>query len=209
MTKLVRHMKTILVAIVSLFSATVSFAESCGTLKTIYGPFDFTNPDHVRTKLPRVESHHFTPEVERLVHGTTDTYIIGDLDKTLKAFPNHHRALWSVSRLQRKPEYKHDTRYYTADCYFKRAINFIPTDRVVYLIYGMHLQAVGDYQNAEAQYKYALKLSPSYADAHYNLGLLYMDINKIDKARSHALTAYQYGHPLQGLKRRLTRVNAW
>ena len=68
---------------------------ACGPLETGgYGPYDYTNPIHFREKLPIVEGAHFDAGVESLRGhlkknaGTLD----GDLDYTLRAFPNHHRA---------------------------------------------------------------------------------------------------------------------
>lgn len=69
-----------------------------------FGPFDYTDPETARPgkygqspPLHLVEIAHFTPEVEHLVRGKSGA-IYGDLDYTLRAFPNHHRALWSMVR---------------------------------------------------------------------------------------------------------------
>ena len=96
-----------------------------------YGPFDYTNPTHFRENLPIVETYHFTMEVETLQAGATGTHPGGDLDYTLRAFPNHHRALYAMGRYQLMHEdmvIAPEARW-TADCYFQRAIAFRPPRR--------------------------------------------------------------------------------
>ena len=69
----------------------------CGVLQNAYGPFDYRDPVSKRDNLPIVESFHFTPDVESLRHGRSGS-VLGDLRYTLRAFPNHHRALKSMAR---------------------------------------------------------------------------------------------------------------
>src|SRR5690606_30108360 len=86
-----------------------------------YGPFDYRkHPD----KLPRVEQFHFTPRVEALVGGESTVHIGGDLSFTLRAFPNHPRALYAMTRysellggVSRLPGTQ-----YPVECYFDRAL---------------------------------------------------------------------------------------
>lgn len=69
----------------------------CGSLQNAFGPFDYRDPEARGEPLRLVESAHFTPSVESLVKGNSGT-VAGDLDYTLRAFPNHHRALYSVAQ---------------------------------------------------------------------------------------------------------------
>ena len=71
----------------------------CSGSRQGYGPYDYTDP---RTRkggkdapLSLVERYHFTPDVENLVGGNTSLGPEGDLNYTITAFPNHHRALKS------------------------------------------------------------------------------------------------------------------
>lgn len=81
------------------FSNPLYAAPACGSLENAYGPFDYTNPDDFKNKLPLVEIAHFTPKVEGLMGGKSG-YLWGDLDYTLRAFPNHHRALYAFVRYE-------------------------------------------------------------------------------------------------------------
>ena len=62
---------------------------------------------------------------------------------------------------------------------------------------------------AKDEYLIALELQPDYAEAHYNLGLLYVKQKEFELAVQSARKAYDLGFPLQGLRRQLDRAGAW
>jgi tetratricopeptide (TPR) repeat protein len=180
---------------------------SCGALENHYGPYDYSDAAQRRDKLPIVERFHFNADVEGLVRGITSENVLGDLDYTLRTFPNHHRALNAVARYELRGGKPGE--YLTAECYFDRALRFRPRDGMVHLIYGIYLHRKGQLPAAQERYEYAIAVLPDNAEAHYNLGLLFVDTKAYDKARKHALEAYRLGYPLEGLKRKLARVGAW
>jgi Flp pilus assembly protein TadD len=130
--------------------------------------------------------------------------IEGDLDYTLRAFPNHPRALWSMARLHIREKTTHLAgATYSIDCWFDRAMRFSPTDPTVRYIYGMYLHRSGEIESALEQYKVALQLNDDNAEVHYNIALLYLERNELELATTHARRAYSMGFPLPGLKRKL------
>ena len=169
------------------------FVSGCGNLDNAYGPYDYTSPIAHKEMLPIVEKHHLTPNVLNLEQGETGS-IMTDLDYTLRAFPNHHVALYTLGRYALREGYKFNPKYYTVDCYFKRAMAFKPDDGYVYMIYGLYLQKSGDYKKALKEYTVALKLLPENAELYYNMGLLY------NEAEKYANKAYELGYPLPGLR---------
>ena len=187
---------------------------SCGIihgqpLTNAYGPFDFTKASD-QNKLPIVLGAHFTPEVERLIRGRTGP-IMGDIDYTLRAIPNYHRALYAMAKYQRSPRSKSSTsafshRFYTAECYFKRAIYFQPKDATSRMLYAMHLQQLNQYQAAFDLYQQALKLTPKAAELNYNYGLLLVKMKKYKLAKKAAAIAYKKGYPLPGLRNKLAQL---
>lgn len=185
--------------------------QDCGSLENGYGPYDYTDPTDVREKLPIVERFHFNVDVESLKRGQSAELPGGDLDYTLRAFPNHHRALYAMARYQLK--YPHSRlapgAQYSGDCYFERAIHFRPEDSRVQLVYGIYLDKRGNQAGAIERFRRAVELSPDSAEAHYNLGLLLFKSGEYVSAREHAQIAYDLGFPLQGLKRRLKEKNQW
>lgn len=183
----------------------------CGTLTTHYGPFDYTNYQDYSQRLGIVEAEHFTHEIETLIKGKTDV-ILGDIDYTLKAFPNHHRALASISNFEFQVEdaaMQIELVGMGPECYFKRAIAFKPLDGVVRLIYGAYLHRKNNLEGASKQYAKALKIHPQSAEVHYNIALMYLDSGKTDLAVEHGHKAYELGYPLQGLKEKLVKKGLW
>lgn len=179
-------------------------------LTNAYGPWDFTNPEH-QIKLPIVLTAHFTDEVESLVKGTTNTTPHADIDYTLRAIPNYHRALYAVAKLELsdrknlKKGQNLETKHYTADCYFRRAIYFQPKDGVSYMLYALYLHKLGRLEDAAQKYEVALQLEKNNAELHYNAGLLYLDMGRISLAKEHASVAKSLGYPMMGLHKKLEK----
>src|SRR3990170_454495 len=76
-------------------------AQSLDPLCT-YGYGDGARPPDYRFergKLAVVEKRHFTPKVERLISGESNSKPGPDIGYTLNKFPNHHRALLALSKL--------------------------------------------------------------------------------------------------------------
>lgn len=181
----------------------------CGELETGYGPFDFTNPTHVREKLPIVERAHFTTEVENLIRGKSSFDPMSDIAYTLNRFPNHHRALYAMVRYNLKSSKRPAPgSRQSPECWFDRASRFKPDDGVVKMIHGIYEHRLSHYDESLRRYKEALALTPNSGELHYNIGLLYFDMENYDKATEHADKAYRAGYPLPGLQKKLVSVGA-
>jgi Tfp pilus assembly protein PilF len=180
--------------------------DACGGLDNSYGPWDYTNAAHRAQKIPIVDQYHFNADVENLIQGQSGS-IMGDLDYTLRAVPNHHRALYSVAKYQLAGGKTEGFR--TADCYFDRAMRFKPDDGMVYLVYGIYLQRRGKAAEAEQNYRRAVELAPDNAEVHYNVGLYYVGLKNYPLAREHAKRAYELGYTLPGLRRKLEQAGEW
>lgn len=175
--------------------------EECGSLENAFGPFDYRSPPP--GALSVVESHHFTPKVENLSSGQ-EGYLEGDISYTLRAFPNHHRALLAMAKLF----LKHKTRKYglspyTIECWFSRAIQFREDDAQVRVVYGYYLSRRGDPSGAAEQFREAIRLGADTGNVHYNLGLVLLDLKDVSGAMQHAARAEELGFKLPGLRRRL------
>jgi hypothetical protein len=180
----------------------------CGPLDNAYGPFDY------RTATPQqrttVERYHFTRDVETLRRGESTARIGGDLNYTLRAFPNHPRALLAMMRLaerERRPQ--PSGAGYTVECYFDRAIRFAPDDASVRLLYGTFLLRNDKPQAAIEQLKLAEQHAGANGNVYYNLGLAYFDLKDYGKARDYAKRAHELGFTLPGLKNKLQSVGQW
>ncbi|MDP3537320.1 MAG: hypothetical protein Q8S26_01305 [Azonexus sp.] len=182
----------------------------CGSLKNAYGPYDYYKD---KSNLPVVEGHHFTPEVESLVSGKVGragSNVGSDLDYTLRAFPNHPRALMSMVRYgERERAEKPRHTLYTVECYLYRAWRFRPDDGMVRLIYATYLAKHGRSSEALNHLNDAINLGESSSNLDYNIGLIYLDLKDYDKSLSYAHKAYQAGFPLPGLRDRLKKAGKW
>jgi Flp pilus assembly protein TadD len=182
--------------------------QGCGNLRNAFGPFDFRDAVAKRDALPMVEAYHFTREVESLQQGKSG-YVMGDIDYTLRAFPNHPRALNAMSRYALgggKTWPNVDVQ--SADCYFMRAIAFQPEDPVPHLLFGNYLQKRNKRDDARAQYEEALRLAPQSPDVNYNAGLYFLSIGELDRAKALAKVAYDDGYPLPGLRTKIEAAEA-
>ena len=180
----------------------------CGTLQNPYGPYDYSNPSDVADRLPIVEINHFTPDVENLIKGITGPVPI-ELDYTLRAFPNHTRALWAMARYQLEHPWRPSDRYRSIECYFARALAFKSDDATVWMVKGMYSARKGDHAGAIKEYDRAEKLQPGVVEVSYNAGLSYFAVKNDAKARELAEKAYAQGYPLPGLKNKLMGVGEW
>lgn len=201
------------VAVLAVFLASgksqAAVNNICGNLHNAYGPYDYTSPEDKLQKLPIVEIAHFTEEVEEGIQGASST-VGGDLDYTLRAFPNHHRALAAMARVAlRDRAIMLRGAKYPVECYFERAIRFKPTDGAVHGEYGNYLFALGKTDRAMEEFKRAITLEPNNPSINYNLGLAYFKTKDFDQALVFAKKAYSMGFPLPGLKNKLIEAGKW
>ena len=179
----------------------------CGSLENGFGPFDYrVDKEH----LVVVEKWHFNQQVETLVRGNTSVNIGADISYTLRAYPNHHRALMAMRNLARREKVdKPAGSTYTVACWFQRAERFQPDDGMVKVLHGIYLMGAGRAQEAVAKLEAARSLDSGNPNVHYNLGLAYLDLRQYDKALESAHRAYAAGFPLAGLRNRLKRAGQW
>ena len=185
-------------------SADESSAECGDPFSNGVGPYDYNNgADRTSSnRIPIVEKFHFTPVVESLARGNTTENAMGDLDYTLRAVPNHHRALNAVARYDVERG-GIPPKWHSADCWFQRATQWRPDDGEVWLIYANWRARKGRNDEALEAYLKAKDLLPESVEVDYNLGLLYFKMGEYEKSLASAKTAYAGNYPLQGLRRKL------
>lgn len=196
--------------LLSLYAGNVSaqVIPGCGSLNNAYGPFDYRDPTARASKLPIVEDYHFTPEVEALQSGNTGYLAMGDIDYTLRAFPNHPRALASMAKWALIGGRFPNPNIPSAECYFERALAFAADDPAVRVIYGSYLYKRHKPQAALEQYETALKISPQSPEINYDAGLLYVDLGDLTRAKHCAKIAYDGGYPLPGLRMKIAAAES-
>lgn len=186
--------------------------EACRGRGQGFGPYDYLQRQSLGQQLQVVETIHFTSDVANLVRGKSGR-LEDDLDYTLRAWPNHHSALYSMMRFQQSKDQAAlrslaSKGVPAVECYLLRALDFSPKDDVVPMLMGILLQRKNRYEDAVSAYERAISLNASNIQAKYNLGLLYLDMGFKDEAETLADEVYSAGFPLAGLKRRLSKADA-
>lgn len=199
-------------ALLALFASTdlhAATANFCGDLHNGYGPYDYRKRAEFHENFYLVEMAHFTPDVENGIKGNTGT-IGGDLDYTLRAIPNHHRALATLATLALRD---HTVQVvgmrYPVECWFNRALRLTPDDGAVYATYGSYLFSLGKTDKAAELFKQGVSYEPDNPTLNYNLGLIYFKQHDYAKAKTYAKKAYAGGFPLPGLKNKLIEAKQW
>ena len=189
------------------FPCGAAWAQPCGSLANAFGPYDYRKDT---SQIAVVEQYHFSPEVETLLKGMTSGSAGGDIDYTLRAFPNHHRALMAAIRLGEKessPQPK--GMRYPLECWLERAVRFAPDDTVARLIYVSYLIKSKRPADANSQLEKAEASAQDNPFSHYNIGLLHLELKNYDKALRQAHRAMAMGLSKPELADALRRAGKW
>lgn len=213
-------------ALIAFFVALPAYAQNesnfCGSLDNGFGPFDYRADHHIQIpgdqmphsdKRSLVEGAHFTPRVESLIGAQSGGAVGppgGDLDYTLRAFPNHHRALIAVMRYGEKTNSLQPAGLpRTVECYFERAIRFKSNDTIARILYATYLTKNKREPEAVAHLELATKIAADNGFTHYNIGLTYFDMKMYDKALAQAHTALTLGFERTELRDKLDKAGQW
>lgn len=195
--------------------------EYCGALRSPgqFGPYDYRPDKYVQAgddqmphgaKRQLVEGAHFTPRVEALIGGQTGTLPGGDLDYTLRAFPNNHRALVSVMRYAEKMKSQRPPGlHWDVECYFERAIRFQPDDNLARMIYAKFLTKNNRKPEAIRQLNAVVKSAGDNAFTYHNAGLLYFDLQEYQEALTQEHKAIEFGLVRPELRAKLEALGKW
>lgn len=194
-----------------LASAAASAENYCGDLTNHFGPFDYRKRAEFAHELYLVESTHFKPVIENGIKGRSGS-LASEIDYTLRAFPNHIRALAALDRIDLRGKSVNsgmESARYPVECYFERAVRFAPDDGEARAAYGSFLFARGKLDASLKMFIEAERLSPDDAGINYNLALVYVRTKDYAKANLYGRKAYKLGYPLQGLKNQLIAAGKW
>lgn len=179
--------------------------SACGPLRSQgqYGPYDYRSE---RPRLVIVEGVHFVPAIEELFRSDAGS----NIDYTLRASPNHHRALLAMVRLgEKQRSNKPAGATYSLDCYFERAVRFANDDAVVKMIHATYLAKTGRNPEAIQQLERATAQAGDSPFSHYNIGLVYFDLKQYDKALQQAHKAIALEFPRTELQEQLKSAGKW
>ncbi len=175
-----------------------------------FGPWDYRTAK--RENLQIVEKFHFTPGVESLTRPASTTYaaMAGDVGYTLYVFPNHHRALLTMTRLgERHKSDKPPGASFTIDCYFDRATRFRPGDTVVRGIYAQYLGKQKRKNDAMRQLEFAIQNAGDNPVSHYSIGTVFLELGEFERALLQAHKANAMGLQWRELEDALKKAGHW
>lgn len=182
--------------------------SSCGNLwVNNYGPFDYRTEQGFNKRI--VEDHHFTPKVEKLIAG--ESAMLGaDIDYTLRAFPNHHRALIAMVNLSRRARTDQPAgALFTVDCYFQRALTFRSDDQVARMLYAQYLASTARKSDALRQLEQTAQTAPDNPLTQYNIGLLLIEMGEFEKAARQVGIVEKLGADATRIRDRLQALGKW
>jgi tetratricopeptide (TPR) repeat protein len=151
-----------------------------------------------------VEQFHLGPGKEHL-NARFYEAAFADFRFILNQFPNHPTALLLMA--QTCEQWK-APKCLTQE-WFERAIAFKSDVPGTYVAQGIYLHRAKQYPQAIQSFKRALELDPDSMNAHYNLGLSYLETKQYALANEQAQRAYALGAQLPGLRNWLERVGQW
>lgn len=196
-----------------------------------YGPFDYYDTKNTPTRAyALVERAHLGPKTELLRLQGDQCFYWGDLDYTLRAFPNHPKALVkmaeflkgnvpcsiggpasearSAAELAEQLEAK-TWQGRTMEYYFETAIRYRPQYVETRLLYARALKDVAKNNEAIRVLQEAIHQDPKSAMAHYELGSLLLTNGEKQAALVHAQKAYGLGAPPSDLRDKLVAAGLW
>lgn len=151
--------------------------------------------------------YHTGPAIDRMRNGEFSHTVMADLAFTLNGWPNHVialRALIDYALAQGKIY-----EFQPAECYFARARKIYPDDVAVIKLEGLFFWKLQELDRARDAFLAALAVDDQSLESHYNLGLVYFEMQDYESARAHARRAYAAGYPLPGLMNKLKKKGLW
>lgn len=203
LTDLKNNSKAHAVAIRYLFFALI-LALIAPNASALTGGYDYYRNNAPPGLLKHVEQYHLKPGEKKLARGAF-AYAMADAKFMLHYFPNDPNAL----KLAMEIALQWPNHANAAEHLFNDAVKSYPQYAQTYLIHAVYLHRRGKLEEAVKQYRKALDRNPNSADAHYNLGLALVRLNRLKEANQEAHKAYALGHPLPGLKKELMAKGAW
>lgn len=201
-------MGAVMAATAPTVAAQVS-AQLCGALASQgqFGPYDYRTDKYY---LPVVQDRHFTPRIESLINVKGQNLYGGDIDYTLRKFPNHHRALMSVLRVaERKiPPQVHGL-LLPPECYFERAVRWRADDPVPRMLYARFLGQEKRFDEARQMLEATERIAGDNVLTRRNIGLVYLEIGMPDKALEQAHRVMQIDPAETALKLALQGKGQW
>jgi len=158
-------------------------------LNFLYDYFEANATDAGRNYLKAVNDFHMDKKVFDNITGGRYEAALGDIDYTLRHFPNHPMALQLVSVVAILS--KNSVR---AVAYFEKAIGLYPCHSLTHAQYGSFLVGIGNFEKGIEKLHYAVRLDPKLIAGHVGLAKAYEKKGDVKSAREAAERAKELGY---------------
>lgn len=149
----------------------------------------------------------------QLIRGAEQLYLtekVSDLSRLLLWVPNHPGGMSKMVAFAEHAPKGTLLGGYSIECWFDRAIRWVPNDIVMFKMRGKYRSDRGQYLAAAEDFERYAKLADDPPEMLYNIGLMYLRAGVYDKASKYAVDAYSTGTiPLTALKDGLKKVGKW
>jgi Tfp pilus assembly protein PilF len=156
---------------------------------TVDDYFDASKNHVVRQRLQAVERHHMNKDVFDNIASGKYKYALGDIDFTLRYFPNHPRGLQLLTTVAALTKNRA-----LPISYFEKAIALYPTHAITHAQYGWYLVTIGDLDKGIQTLKYAIEMDPKLTAGHVWLAHAYEKKGDNELARQAKERAKELGY---------------
>jgi predicted Zn-dependent protease len=160
-----------------------------GAPHTVYDYFDASTDRIVKQRLQAVERFHMNKDLFENISKGKYKFALGDIDFTLRYFPNHPRGLQlltTVAALTKKTALPIG--------YFEKAIALYPGHAITHAQYGWYFVTIGDLDNGIQKLNHSIQMDPKLTAGHVWLAQAYEKKGDLKLAREARERAKELGY---------------
>jgi predicted Zn-dependent protease len=156
---------------------------------TVYDYFDASTDRIVKQRLQAVEQYHMNKGVLENIANGKYKYALGDIDFTLRYFPNHPRGLQLLTTVAALAKNRA-----LPIRYFEKAIALYPNHAITHAQYGWFCVTIGDFDNGIQKLRHAIELDPKLTAGYVWLAQAYEKKGDLQLAREARERAKELGY---------------
>jgi predicted Zn-dependent protease len=156
---------------------------------TVYDYFDASTDRIVKQRLQAVERFHMNKHLFENIANGKYKHALGDIDFTLRYFPNHPRGLQlltTVAALTKNGA--------LPIRYFEKAIALYPKHAITHAQYGWFFVTIGDLDNGIQKLRHAIEMDPKLTTGHVWLAQAYEKKGDLQSSRAARERAKELGY---------------
>jgi predicted Zn-dependent protease len=151
--------------------------------------FNAANDRNVKQQLYNVERFHLNKNVLENIGSGKYQYALGDINFTLKYFPNHPRALQLLTTIAVLSKNRG-----LPIRYFEKAIALYPNHAITHAQYGWYFVTIGDLDNGIQRLNHAIEVEPKLTAGYVWLAHAYEKKGDLQLAREARERAKELGY---------------